>query len=132
MPNINKVTLVGHLARKPELRYGKTGTPVISGTVAVSERRKKGDDWVDETSFVEFVAFGKRAATAMSYVTVLFYFASIVAFYAISGAVAADVLGIPEQYRLVTFGFLVIVAALGLLGVQLNARLLLILSQSKP
>jgi len=82
---------------------------------------------VNAGGFVAYVdrAFGKRAATAMSYVTVLVYFASIVAFYAISGAVAAGVLGIPEQYQIVTFGFLVIVAALGLLGVQLNARVLL-------
>lgn len=85
---------------------------------------------VNAGGFVAYIdrAFGKRAATAMSYVTLLFYFASIVAFYAISGAVAAITLG-PEnpQIPLVTFAFLVVVAVLGLLGVSLNARLLIIL-----
>lgn len=84
---------------------------------------------VNAGGFVAYIdrAFGKRAASAMSYVTVLFYFSAIISFYAISGAVAADILGIPDQYKLVTMGFLVLVAVLGLLGVQLNARLLLIL-----
>jgi len=84
---------------------------------------------VNAGGFVAYIdrAFGKRAASAMSYVTVLFYFSAIIAFYSISGAVASDILGIPDQYKLVTIGFLVLVAVLGLLGVQLNARLLLIL-----
>lgn len=95
----------------------------VVGYVAMSRHM------VNAGGFVAYIdrAFGKRAASAMAYVTVLFYFASIIAFYAISGAVAAQVLGIPDSYQWVTFGFLIIVAALGLLGVQLNARLLLIL-----
>lgn len=84
---------------------------------------------VNAGGFVAYIdrAFGKKAATAMSYVTVLFYFSAIIAFYAISGAVAADILGIFDQYKLVTFVFLILVAVLSLLGVQLNAFVLLIL-----
>lgn len=95
----------------------------VVGYVAMSRHM------VNAGGFVAYIdrAFGRRAATAMSYVTVLFYFSAIIAFYAISGAVAADVLGMPERYALVTFGFLILVAVLGLLGVQLNARVLLVL-----
>lgn len=84
---------------------------------------------VNAGGFVAYIdrAFGKKAATAMSYITVLFYFSAIIAFYAISGAVAADILGIFDQYKVVTFAFLVLVAVLSLLGVQLNAFVLLIL-----
>ena len=84
---------------------------------------------VNAGGFVAYIdrAFGKRSATAMSYVTVLFYFSAIIAFYAISGAVSADILGLADHYKVVTFAFLIIVAVLGLLGVQLNARLLLVL-----
>lgn len=82
---------------------------------------------VNAGGFVAYIdrAFGSRAATAMAYVTILFYFSAIIAFYAISGAVAADILGIFDQYKVVTFGFLIFVAILSLLGVQLNALLLL-------
>lgn len=84
---------------------------------------------VNAGGFVAYVnrAFGKRAATAMSLVTLLFYLASIVAFYAISGAVAAMTLGENVSIPLVTFGFLVIVAVLGVFGVSLNARILIVL-----
>lgn len=84
---------------------------------------------VNAGGFVAYVAraFGPRAATAMALVTLLFYLASIVAFYAISGAVAALTLGDNVSIRLVTFAFLIVVAVLGVFGISLNARLLVIL-----
>ncbi len=84
---------------------------------------------VNAGGFVAYVnrAFGKRAATAMSVVTLLFYLASIVAFYAISGAVAAMTLGENVSIPLVTFCFLIVVAVLGVFGVSLSARLLVVL-----
>ncbi|MSV72161.1 MAG: amino acid permease, partial [Actinobacteria bacterium] len=85
---------------------------------------------VNAGGFVAYIdrAFGKRAATAMAMVTLLFYFASIVAFYAISGAVAAGTIGDGSlSVPLVTFAFLIVVAVLGVFGVSVNARLLVIL-----
>ena len=85
---------------------------------------------VNAGGFVAYIdrAFGKRAATAMAMVTLLFYFSSIVAFYAISGAVAAGTIGDGTlNVSVVTFAFLIIVAVLGILGVNVNARLLVIL-----
>ncbi len=84
---------------------------------------------VNAGGFVAYVnrAFGKRAATAMSVVTLLFYLASIVAFYAISGAVAAMTLGENVSIPLVTFCFVIVVAVLGVFGVSLSARLLVLL-----
>ena len=85
---------------------------------------------VNAGGFVAYIdrAFGKRAATAMAMVTLLFYFASIVAFYAISGAVAAGTIGDGTlSVPLVTFAFLIVVAVLGVFGVSVNARVLVIL-----
>ena len=84
---------------------------------------------VNAGGFVAYVnrAFGKRAATAMAVVTLLFYLASLVAFYAISGAVAAMTLGENVSIPLVTFCFLIVVAVLGVFGVSLSARLLVVL-----
>lgn len=79
--------------------------------------------------FVAYIdrAFGKRAATAISYVTLLFYLAAIVAFYAISGAVTALTFSETTSFALVTFAFLVVVAILGVFGVHVNAKFLLVL-----
>jgi len=96
----------------------------VVGYVAMSRHM------VNAGGFVAYIdrAFGTRAATAMAFLTLLFYFASIIAFYAISGAVAALTIN-PEtpNIPMVTFAFLIVVAILGLLGVSLNARLLLVL-----
>lgn len=57
---INNVTLTGNLTRDAELKHD-TKTPILTGTIAVNERRKQGDDWVDYPNFIDFVMFGERA-----------------------------------------------------------------------
>jgi len=41
------ITLIGNLTRDPELRFTAKGLPVASLSVAVNERVKEGDGWVD-------------------------------------------------------------------------------------
>jgi len=41
--SINKVILVGHLGKDPELRYTPTGTPVATFSLATSEKFKDRD-----------------------------------------------------------------------------------------
>ena len=98
-------------------------TVFIVGYVAMSRYM------VNAGGFVAYVdrAFGVRTATAIAYITVLFYSASIVAFYAISGAVAAMTISPDANITLVTFGYVIIVAVLCLFGVSVSARLLVVL-----
>ncbi len=62
----NTVTLVGNLTRDPELRIGATGTARMGGGIAVNRRtrNKQTEEWEDETSFFNFIAWGELAEHA--------------------------------------------------------------------
>jgi single-strand DNA-binding protein len=64
---INKVMIVGNLGRDPEARTAASGTTVAQLNVAVSERRKEGEAWVDHTEWVRVVTFGKTADNAVQF-----------------------------------------------------------------
>ena len=65
---VNKTILVGNLGRDPEVRYTQGGGAVCNLRLAVTERRKDGDDgWKDHTEWVTVVAFGKTAEKAGQY-----------------------------------------------------------------
>jgi len=59
--NVNQVTLAGNLTRAPEVRFLPSGTPVCNISIAVNNRTKKGDEWVDDPCFVDVIIFGKSA-----------------------------------------------------------------------
>lgn len=61
MPNINQVTLAGHLTRDAELRYTPSGAAVCETGLAVNRKYKAGDEWKTEVAFVDVVSFGKPA-----------------------------------------------------------------------
>lgn len=65
----NVVVLSGRLTRDCELKYTSGGTAVLSGSIAVSERVKRGDEWQDEASFFDFAVFGKTAEGVKPYTT---------------------------------------------------------------
>ncbi|HMO84558.1 MAG TPA: single-stranded DNA-binding protein, partial [Lacipirellulaceae bacterium] len=48
MASFNRVILVGNLTRDPELRYISSGTAVSEIGLAVNDRMKRNDQWVDE------------------------------------------------------------------------------------
>jgi len=68
MAGVNKIILVGHLGRDPELRYAQSGTAVANATLATSERRKNREgEWADHTEWHRLVFFGKTAETLARY-----------------------------------------------------------------
>ena len=50
MASFNKIIVVGHLGRDPELRYTSDGTAVCNFSVATSERRKDRNGEMQETT----------------------------------------------------------------------------------
>jgi single-strand DNA-binding protein len=64
----NKITIIGHLGRDPEMRYLPGGDPVTDFSVATSERRRGADGKVQEqTTWFRVNAFGKLAETCYQY-----------------------------------------------------------------
>jgi single-strand DNA-binding protein len=69
MASFNRVILVGNLTRDPELRYIPSGTAVSDIGLAVNDRIKRGDQWVDETTFVDITLWGRTAEIANEYLS---------------------------------------------------------------
>jgi single-strand DNA-binding protein len=69
MASFNRVILVGNLTRDPELRYIPSGTAVSEVGLAVNDRVKRGDQWVDETTFVDVTMWGRTAEVANEYLS---------------------------------------------------------------
>ncbi len=65
--DINHVVLVGRLTRDAELKYTNTGFAVAKFSIAVNERRKKDDQWVEDVSFFDAVAWGRMAEALAQY-----------------------------------------------------------------
>lgn len=57
---INNVTISGNLTSDPTLR-GKDDFHALSFSVAVNDRVKHDDEWVDRPNYIDCVCFGKRA-----------------------------------------------------------------------
>ena len=69
MSNLNKVLLMGNLTRDPEVRFTPKGTAVGDLSIAVNRKVKDGDNWKDETTFVDITAWGSTAENAQKYLT---------------------------------------------------------------
>jgi len=70
MAGVNKVILIGHLGRDPELTYTPSGLAVARFSLATSERRKTAEgEWADHTEWHRIVVFGKTAENAGQYLT---------------------------------------------------------------
>jgi single-strand DNA-binding protein len=65
---LNKIQIIGHLGRDPEMRYTPGGTPVTNFSVAVSRRRRGQDGQsMDETEWFRVVCWDKLAEIADQY-----------------------------------------------------------------
>jgi single-strand DNA-binding protein len=51
------ITVAGNLTRDPEVRFTSTGKSVASFSVASSRSFRRGDQWEEETSFVDVTAW---------------------------------------------------------------------------
>ncbi len=66
---VNKVILVGHLGKDPELRYTQSQTPVANFSLATTEKRKDpSGNWVDNTEWHNIVTFGKTAENCSNFI----------------------------------------------------------------
>ena len=61
MRSFNKVLLMGHLTRDPELRYVASGAAVCSFGLACNHKYKSRDEWKTEVCFVDITAWSKQA-----------------------------------------------------------------------
>lgn len=64
---VNKVILVGNLGKDPEVRFVQSGNAVCNLRLAVTERRKDGDNWKDHTEWMDVVVWGKTAENVGQY-----------------------------------------------------------------
>ena len=69
MASFNRVVLVGNLTRDVEIRYISSGTAVTDISLAVNDRVKKNNEWVDETSFFDVTLWGRTAEVASEYLS---------------------------------------------------------------
>jgi len=65
--SVNKVILIGRLAKDPELR-GDT-TPVCNFSIACSEKYKKDGEMKEKTEWINVVAFGGQAENCAKYLS---------------------------------------------------------------
>lgn len=70
MITLNKVFLVGNLARDPQLRYTPSGTPVAEFRLAVSDTYvTSSGDKKDRTCFIDVVSWRRLAESCGNYLT---------------------------------------------------------------
>ena len=69
MASYNRVVLVGNLTRDVDLRYTPSQTAVTDIGLAVNDRVKRNNEWVDETTFVDVTLWGRQAEVANEYLS---------------------------------------------------------------
>ncbi len=69
MASFNRVVLVGNLTRDVEIRYTPSGTAVTDVSIAVNDRVKRNNEWVDETSYFDITLWGRTAEVAGEYLS---------------------------------------------------------------
>ncbi|MFM7044516.1 MAG: single-stranded DNA-binding protein [Ilumatobacteraceae bacterium] len=60
----SSVTLVGNLLKEPEIRYTSGGRAQLSFGLAVNRRYQVNNEWQEQTSFFNVVAWGSLAENA--------------------------------------------------------------------
>ncbi len=65
--DINLVVVVGRLTRDVEIKYSASGVAVASFSIANSQSKKDGENWVEESHFFNAVMIGKRADAISAY-----------------------------------------------------------------
>ena len=68
MPSFNSVTIMGNLCADVDLRDAG-GTSVTDLRVAVNDRVKKGDEWIDEATFLTVTVWGRQAELCEEYLS---------------------------------------------------------------
>jgi len=55
MAGINSCTFIGNIGKAPDTKYTPNGTAKTTFSIAVNSRRKQGDGWVDDTTWIPLV-----------------------------------------------------------------------------
>ncbi|HET7034363.1 MAG TPA: single-stranded DNA-binding protein [Thermomicrobiaceae bacterium] len=67
---LNKIMLIGHVGREPEMRYTPSGKPVTEFSLAVNRRRRGAEgEAADETDWFRIIAWDRLAEIVDQYVT---------------------------------------------------------------
>jgi single-strand DNA-binding protein len=69
MSDLAVAVLVGRLTRDAELKYTNSGQAICHFSVATGSRRKKGDQWIEESSFWDIDLWGKAGESINQYLT---------------------------------------------------------------
>lgn len=64
---INRAIISGNLTKDADLRSTQSGMSVLRFSVAVNERVKQGEQWVDRPNFIDCTVFGTRAEKIAQY-----------------------------------------------------------------
>jgi len=64
---LNKVQLIGHLGKDPELRYTSSGIAVATFSLATSEKRKKDGETITKTEWHNIVTWRSLAELCEKY-----------------------------------------------------------------
>lgn len=67
MAYFNDVTLIGIVAKDPQVYYTRNGTAICDLTLAIKEQRLHAGERVEEVSFFDVTAFKVNAENAMKY-----------------------------------------------------------------
>lgn len=69
MSTFTQVTILGNLTRDVEVRSVSGGNTVADLGVAVNERVRKGEDWVDEAHYFDVTLWNKTAEIAAQFLS---------------------------------------------------------------
>jgi single-strand DNA-binding protein len=64
---MNKTFHTGNLTRDVEVRFTTGGTAVAEAGMAINEKYKKGEEWVEEVLFLDVKFFGRQAEVLGEY-----------------------------------------------------------------
>lgn len=69
--SINQVSISGNLTRDAELRQTKGGTPVLTYSVAVNERKRnpQSGEWEDVPNYFDCITYGNYATSMQPHMT---------------------------------------------------------------
>lgn len=67
MASLNLVVLMGNLTRDVELKYSQNQLAIAKFGLAMNDRVKRNNEWVDEPTYVEITLFGRTAEIANQY-----------------------------------------------------------------
>ncbi len=67
MANLNRITLIGRITREIELRHTPSGTALADLGLAVNRKRKDGDEYIEETTFIDVTLWARQAELAAEY-----------------------------------------------------------------